>query len=173
MNDTRKAPSGVAGAGRTAEIWRVGLTRFIQVIPHTRELGIEVVAVNPPWVQLRLPWCDELLGDTERGLVHGGVLTMLLDTVCGSAVLCGLPEPEVCPTLDLRVDHFRPALAGLPIIAEASVVRVTQSMVFTEGTLWQEEGRPIARGIGNFVRLGERNTPPGFAAALFGESDHG
>jgi len=42
-------------------------------------------------------------------------------------------------------------------------------MVFTEGTLWQEEGRPIARGIGNFVRLGERNTPPGFAAALFGE----
>ena len=169
MNDTRNMSSGTAGAVRTAEVWRAGLTRFINVIPHTRELGLEVVAVNPPRVQLQLPWRDELLGDSERGLVHGGVLSMLLDTVCGSSVLCGLPEPEVCPTLDLRVDHYRPGLAGLPIIAEARVLRVTQAMVFTEGTLWQEEGRPIARGIGNFVRLGEHNTPPHFAAALFGE----
>ena len=169
MNDTRNMSSGTAGAVRTAEVWRAGLTRFINVIPHTRELGLEVVAVNPPRVQLQLPWRDELLGDSERGLVHGGVLSMLLDTVCGSSVLCGLPEPEVCPTLDLRVDHYRPGLAGLPIIAEARVLRVTQAMVFTEGTLWQEEGRPIARGIANFVRLGEHNTPPDFAAALFGE----
>lgn len=152
--------------------WRTALARFVTVIPHTRELGLEVLSVDPPEVTMRLPWRDELLGDTGRGLVHGGVLTMLLDTVCGSAVLCGLPSPEVCPTLDLRVDHYRPAVAGQPIMAEARVLRVTNAMVFTEGTLWQEPGRPIARGIGNFVRLGERNTPEGFAEALFGEAEH-
>ncbi|QOR39596.1 PaaI family thioesterase [Billgrantia diversa] len=152
--------------------WRTALARFVTVIPHTRELGLEVLSVEPPEVTMRLPWRDELLGDTGRGLVHGGVLTMLLDTVCGSAVLCGLPAPEVCPTLDLRVDHYRPAVAGQPIMAEARVLRLTNAMVFTEGTLWQEPGRPVARGIGNFVRLGERNTPEGFAEALFGEADH-
>ncbi|WP_104202086.1 PaaI family thioesterase [Billgrantia saliphila] len=156
----------------TADEWRTALTRFVTVIPHTRGLGLDVVSVDPPEVIMRLPWQDALLGDVERGLVHGGVLTMLLDTVCGSAVLCGLPEPEVCPTLDLRVDHYRPAVAGMAILAEARVVRVTASMVFTEGTLWQTPGRTIARGIGNFVRLGARNTPPGFGEALFGDADH-
>ncbi|WP_111413784.1 PaaI family thioesterase [Billgrantia lactosivorans] len=172
MNERDEPQNEPATAGRSPEAWRAGLSRFVNVIPHTRELGLEVEEVSPPKVRMRLPWRDELLGDSGRGLVHGGVLTMLLDTVCGSAVLCGLPAPEVCPTLDLRVDHYRPALAGKPIMAEARVLRVTGAMVFTEGTLWQEPGRTIARGIGNFVRLGARNTPPGFAETLFGEAGH-
>jgi len=154
---------------RSPDAWRRALTRFVTVIPHTRELGLEVLEVTAERTLMRLPWCDDLLGDSARGLVHGGVLTMLLDTVCGSAVLRALPAPEVCPTLDLRVDHFRPAVAGLALHAEACVVRVTESVVFTEGTLWQEADRPVARGIGNFVRLGPRNTPPGLAEALFAE----
>ncbi|MHB0777370.1 PaaI family thioesterase [Halomonas sp. WWR20] len=158
---------------RTPDAWRQALSRFVQVIPHTRELGLEVIEVAPPMVHMRLPWHDDLQGDSRRGLVHGGVLSMLLDTLCGSAVLCGLPTPEVCPTLDLRVDHFRPAVHGHDLFGEARVVHVTTSMVFTEGTLWQDEGRPVARGVGNFVRLGERNTPPGFAAALFGDGASG
>lgn len=161
--------SSATTATRSFEAWRQALNRFVAVIPHTRELGLEVAGVDDETVTMRLPWSDALLGDSRRGLVHGGLLTMLLDTACGSAVLRGLPEPEVCPTLDLRVDHYRPALAGRDIFAEARVVRVTASLVFTEGLLWQEVGKPVARGIGNFVRLGERNTPPGFAAALFGE----
>ncbi|MFY0991449.1 PaaI family thioesterase [Halomonas sp. C05BenzN] len=151
------------------EAWRRALTRFVTVIPHTRELGLEVLEVTAERTLMRLPWCDALLGDSQRGLVHGGVLTMLLDTACGSAVLRALPAPEVCPTLDLRIDHFRPAVAGRAILAEARVVRVTASVVFTEGMLWQEEGVPVARGIGNFMRLGARNTPPGLAEALFSE----
>ncbi|WP_240454155.1 PaaI family thioesterase [Halomonas sp. NO4] len=161
---------GGAGMTATPEAWQRALTRFVTVIPHTRELGLEVVTVAPPEVLLRLPWHDDLLGDTARGLVHGGVLTMLLDTACGSSVLCALPVPEVCPTLDLRVDHYRPAVAGQPLWVRARSLRVTASMVFTEGMVWQEpEERPVARGIANFVRLGARNTPPGFAEALFAE----
>lgn len=158
--------------------WRRGLARFVSVIPHTRALGLEVLEAGPEGVRLRLPWQEDLTGEAARGLVHGGVLTMLLDTACGAAVLPALPAPEVCPTLDLRVDHYRPGVAGQAIIAEARVVRVTASVVFTEGTLYQQAG-PLARGIGNFVRLGPRNTPPGFAEALFAdqaidkERDHG
>lgn len=157
--------------GRSADSWKAAMTRFVQVIPHTRGLGLEVLDVTPPTVTMRLPWHRDLLGDETRDLVHGGVLSMMLDTLCGSAVLCGLPVPEVCPTLDLRVDHYRPGLAGHDLLGEARVVRVTESMVFTEGCIWQREGLPIARGIANFVRLGPRNTPAGFAAALFGEKD--
>ena len=153
--------------------WQRALTRFVSIMPHTRELGLEVVEVAPEAVRMRLPWCDDLLGDASRGLVHGGVLTMLLDTVCGSAALLGLPAPEVCPTLDLRLDHYRPAVTGRPVFAEARVVRATESVIFTEGWAWQEESQPVARAIGNFVRLGPRHTPPGFAEALFANEEVG
>lgn len=152
--------------------WQRALSRFITVIPHTRELGIEVVEAGPDGVRLCLPWHPDLLGDSRRGLVHGGVLSMLLDTVCGSAVLPALPSPEVCPTLDLRIDHYRPAVSGLAIMADARAVSVSASVVFTEGLLWQTRGRPVARGIANFMRLGSRNTPAGFAEALFAADAH-
>ncbi|MES3676930.1 PaaI family thioesterase [Halomonas elongata] len=156
-----------------AAAWRRAITRFVTVIPHTRGFGLTVLEAGPERVLLRLPWDDDLLGDSTRGLLHGGVATMLLDTACGSAVLSALPEPEVCPTLDLRVDHYRPGVAGRDLHVEARVVSVTASVVFTEGRLWQCAERPVARGIANFMRLGARNTPPGFKQALFAaEHDH-
>ncbi|MBF8222811.1 PaaI family thioesterase [Halomonas sp. 328] len=155
---------------RSESEWLAAMNRFVGVIPHTRALGLEVTAVSPR-LRMRLPWQETLLGDARRGLVHGGVLTLLLDTLCGSAVLRGLPAPEVCPTLDLRVDHFRPGVAGHDLWGEAWVVRLTESVVFTEGLIWQAPERPLARGIGNFARLGARNTPPGFAEALFADSE--
>ena len=54
---------------------------------------------------------------------------------------------------------------------EAWTRRVTASIVFTEGRVWQAGHGDVARAVGNFVRLGPRNTPPGFAAALFAEED--
>ncbi|NWN83209.1 MAG: PaaI family thioesterase [Halomonas sp.] len=155
----------------SAAIWRRALMRFVNVIPHTRELGLEVLEASPRLARLRLPWHVDLLGDSERGLVHGGVLTMLLDTACGSALLPALPAPEICPTLDLRVDHFRPAVAGQDLLVEARAVRVTASVVFTEGRAWQSPDGDVARAVGSFVRLGARNTPPEFAEALFAEED--
>lgn len=151
--------------------WRRAITRFVTVIPHTRGLGLTVLEAGPERVLLRLPWDDDLLGDTARGLLHGGVATMLLDTACGSAVLPALPEPEVCPTLDLRVDHYRPGVTGQALYVEARVVSVTASVVFTEGRLWQDAERPVARGVANFMRLGARNTPTGFKQALFAVED--
>ncbi|WP_027966269.1 PaaI family thioesterase [Halomonas halocynthiae] len=155
----------------SSDDWLRAVRRMVMLVPHTRELGVEVVAAGPDGVRFRLPWRTDLLGDSTRGLVHGGALTMLLDTVCGAAVLPALPSPEVCPTLDLRVDHYRPALEGQAIIAEARAVSVSASVVFTEGLVWQTRSQPVARGIANFVRLGMRNTPPGFAEALFASDD--
>ncbi|MFG6176716.1 PaaI family thioesterase [Halomonas sp. THAF12] len=163
-----------SGPAPGPEEWRRALQRFVDAIPHTRALGLQAGAAGPEGVLLRLPWQDDLLGDEGRGLVHGGLLTMLLDTACGAAVLPALPELEVCPTLDLRLDHFRPGVAGADLHVEARAVAVTASVVFTEGRVWQTPDEPLARGIANFARLGPRNTPPAFAAALFAEeNDHG
>lgn len=159
-------------AGPASDVdWQRAIARFVSAVPHTRDLGLTVEAVEPPEVRVRLPWQPVLLGDPVRGLIHGGVLSMTLDTLCGASVLCGLPRPEVCPTLDLRIDHLRPAIAGEDLFGTARVVRITESVVFTEGSVWQDPARPVARCTANFVRLGERNTPAGLAEALFAGED--
>ncbi len=155
-----------AGGELEDAAWQHALSRFVDFIPHTQRLGVTVEAVRAPAVRMQLPWQSALIGDPHRRLVHGGVLTMFADTLCGGAVLTGLPMPEVCPTLDLRLDHYRPGIEGLPLYGEARVLRVTESMVFTEAQIWQQPGRLLCRAIGNFVRLGERNTPSGFVEAL-------
>jgi len=147
--------------------WRQALQRFVSVIPHTRDLGVQVARVGIDGVTLEAPWHDDLAGDSCRKLVHSGALSVLIDTACGSAVLPALPAPEVCPTLDLHIDHYRPARSGEAITVRAWAVAVTASVVFTEALAWQGDGRIVARGVGSFLRLGSRNTPPGFAEAMF------
>ncbi|WP_240665362.1 PaaI family thioesterase [Cobetia sp. ICG0124] len=161
-----RADVPAAGGGLDDASWVRALTGFVSFIPHTARLQVSVDEVAAPAVRMTLPWQAALVGDPHRHLVHGGVLTMFADTLCGSAVLTGLERPEVCPTLDLRLDHYRPGVEGMALIGEARVLRVTESMVFTEAQIWQQPGKLLCRAIGNFVRLGARNTPPGFGEAL-------
>ena len=151
----------------SVSLWRQALQRFVDVIPHTQALGMRVVAVDASGVTLYLPGGAELCGDRSRSLVHSGVLSVLLDTACGASVLPALPSPEVCPTLDLHISHRRPACQGASLWVRAEVEAITDSVVFTEARAWQHEGQVVACARGHFARLGPRNTPAGFAEAMF------
>ncbi|WP_261396025.1 MULTISPECIES: PaaI family thioesterase [unclassified Halomonas] len=156
-----------AFASPSFSLWRQALQRFIDVIPHTHMLEMQVTSVDEEGVTLYLPWHPLLSGDRQRGLVHTGVLSMLLDTACGASVLTALPQPEVCPTLDLHISHRRPGIEEWPLWVKARADAVSSSVVFTEAQAWQQDGQPLARASGHFARLGPRNTPPGFADAMF------
>lgn len=152
----------------------IGIQRFMNLIPHCKALNVEAVEVLDDGVTLSLPSEPQLMGNAEKQLIHGGVLSVLVDTACGSAAILALPQPEVCPTIDLRLDHYRAAEAGLPIYCRAWVTRLAHQIVFTEGLVWQKEGLPIAKGTGTFMRLGAERTPQGFAQHLFGsEANNG
>ncbi|MDO6805534.1 PaaI family thioesterase, partial [Wenyingzhuangia sp. 1_MG-2023] len=70
---------------------------------------------------MMLPYAPELVGNPITGALHGGSLTTLMDTACGTAVVNALPGFELCPTLDLRVDYMRSARSGQNLLAHASV----------------------------------------------------
>ena len=52
---------------------------FAQGIPHNHWLGMRVVDFGRNWVVSELPVRDELVGDPTRGVVHGGVVTAMID----------------------------------------------------------------------------------------------
>lgn len=126
---------------------------FIKGIPYARASGMYVTEVGEGRAGLGLPARDTWTGDTERGLIHPGVLSVLADTACGVAVGTALTEIEPFATLDLRMDYLRPALANQEIVCRAECHRVSRSVAFVRGELFQPgRAEPVAMVNATFMR---------------------
>lgn len=105
-------------------------------------------------VCLAMPCETDTLGDAERGLVHTGALTALIDSSCGMAVLHKLPAHEPIATLDLRVDYLRATPSDRNILCWAWCHRVTPNVAFTRAEVFLEgSDEPVAVSSGSFMRL--------------------
>lgn len=153
------------------ERYLTGMQRFIDVLPQCRQLQMQAVSADDQEVIFNVPFQEALIGNAREQLIHGGVISTLLDTACGSVAVCALPRFEMCPTLDLRVDHLRPAVAGQTLFCRARIVKVTPQIIFTEGEVYQEPEKPVSRAVANFMRLGTDKTPPEMDVALFDDQD--
>lgn len=132
-------------------------TRFVSALRHCQVLGITAHVASEEGITLIMPYAAQLVGDPHTGVIHGGALTSLMDTACGMATLCVLPEFEVCPTLDLRIDYMHPAEPHKPVYGFAQCYRVTTDVIFTRGFAYQDDPQqPIAHVVGTFMRMGKR-----------------
>lgn len=138
-------------------------SRFVGTLNHCQQLGIRVAEASNNHLVLELPYSDQIIGNPDTGVIHGGAITTLMDTASGAVVICALPEFELCPTLDLRVDYMRPAEPGLPVFAKAHTHRITRNIVFTRCVAYQ--GSPentIADCVATFMRIGVSATPKAY-----------
>ena len=132
--------------------------RFLNAIPHSQTLGMQIVHAVRNRVIIKMPWRYEMVGNSQTGALAGGVITTLLDTVCGSAVLCALPKPEAFATLDLRIDHMKPSEGHRDIFCMAECYRLTNSIAFVRGVAYQDDPqKPIAHGVASFMRASSSN----------------
>jgi uncharacterized protein (TIGR00369 family) len=132
--------------------------RFMQVVPHVHELGMHVIDLQPDAVHLRLPYREEWLGDIVHGLIHPGIISTLVDSGSGLAVLARLEKPEPIATLDLRMDYLRPAVKDQALDCRAEAFRVTPHIVFVRACVWQnDENKPVALSQSVFMRSSTSN----------------
>ena len=107
--------------------------------------GLELHRAAPGESWSSLPYRPVFVGDTETGVLHGGVVTAMLDESCGIAVQLALDGTRAIATLDLRIDYQKPATPGLPIRAHSLCYRVTRSIAFVRSTAYQNSGDdPVA-----------------------------
>ncbi|MEM9667793.1 MAG: PaaI family thioesterase [Pseudomonadota bacterium] len=134
------------------EIMKTFAHQMINVVPWAKELGFELTDVQRGRVFGSVPWSEHLLGDPDNGVIHGGVITSLLDNLCGAAVVSGLKEFRSTATLDLRIDYMRPSDRDQDIMGEAECYHITRSVAFARAWAYQESrDRMIATATGAFA----------------------
>ena len=77
------------------------------------------------------------------GVVHGGIITCILDEAMGYAALF---EGMNCVTAEMRVKLRRPALIDEPLIITSSVIKKTRKLVETKANISLKDGTLIAEG---------------------------
>jgi uncharacterized protein (TIGR00369 family) len=114
--------------------------------------GLRLDRAAPAEAWSSLPYRPVFVGDTETGVLHGGVVTAMLDESCGMAVQLALDGTRAIATLDLRIDYQKPATPGLDIQAHSICYRVTRSIAFVRATAYQDtEDDPVATATACFM----------------------
>lgn len=125
--------------------------------PHARALGIEPVRTRKHEAWVKLPYDPRFIGNPETGVIHGGVMTTLLDNVCATSVLAAIGVLKPVATLDLRIDYMRPAAPGKDIVAHGSCYKVGKLIAFTRGIAYHDAPEePIATAAAAFMFVGGR-----------------
>ena len=128
--------------------------QFFDLIPHAKYLDMQVQHAVRNHVVASIPLPEASIGHPDERLVHGGIISTLVDTVSGSAVLCAIPEDEgSLATLDLRLDYMRPAIPGQPLFAAAECYRLTRQIAFVRCIAYHsDKDKPIVQSMSSFMR---------------------
>ena len=145
---------------------------LIEHVPQARALGLKVEDGARGQAWLSVPYNEDLVGNIETGVLHGGVITTLLDNACGIAVQLALPERIAIATLDLRIDYMKPATPKLDLMAHTHCYKVTKNIAFVRGAAYHEdENDPIATCVGTFMLAANRAVPMPVSEELRQQAD--
>lgn len=98
---------------------------------------------------------DHAFPTADGWIVHGGMVTALLDTAMGQSTWTLLDHGEVFLTADLHTDFYRPARPGL-LRAEGRVVHKTRRLAFATAELFDAKGKLLAAGRVTNMMLEEK-----------------
>ncbi|RED13036.1 PaaI family thioesterase [Pontivivens insulae] len=126
--------------------------RMAAAIPHSVALGMHVEAIGHGSAVISVPYDEKLVGDPTTGVVHGGVITALLDGTAGTAVMTHPKAPGGTATIDLRIDYMRAARPGQTITAHAECYRLTRNVAFVRAYAHDGDPEdPVAQANGAFT----------------------
>lgn len=117
------------------------------------EMKAKIIEADKNSVLLRMPFNSDFCADTEKELIHGGVLTALIDSALGLSTMLAVPGLKTLATLDMRVEYLRPAKSRSDLMVFAECYRVSRHISFNRGRVWfdGEERNQVAVGYATFA----------------------
>ena len=130
-------------------------------VPHGVAIGLVMDTLADGTPAIRLPYSEKLIGDPDTGVLHGGVITALLDQTAG--MVARPPdkagEETAIATLDLRIDYMGPATPGKDLWAAGECYKRTPNIAFVRAWAFHETREdPVATCVAAFM-MDTPNTP--------------
>jgi 1,4-dihydroxy-2-naphthoyl-CoA hydrolase len=120
----------------TAELVELGRKRLPGL------LGIEIDAIEPGRVRMRLALREELLA--PNGYLHAATVVGLADSACGYGCIASLPKGGTgFTTIELKTNFLATALEGT-LECEARLVHGGRTTQVWDATVTRDDGKTVA-----------------------------
>ena len=106
-------------------------------------VGLVLEEMRADYARMRLPYRPELR--QPQGLVHGGAIATLIDTVVVPAIASAYAEPRAFSTVTMNIRYLG-AVRDEDCVAEGWIVKRGRSIVFCAAEVLTPEGRIVAQG---------------------------
>jgi 1,4-dihydroxy-2-naphthoyl-CoA hydrolase len=116
--------------------------QLTDAMPFARWLGLEIDAGTPEEVTGRLAWAPERC--TSGGVLHGGVLMSLADTLGGACAFFNLPDGATTTTIESKTNFFRAVTGGFAR-GVTRPLHIGRSTMVMQTDLYDESGRRVAQ----------------------------
>jgi uncharacterized protein (TIGR00369 family) len=126
----------------------------------SRTVGLRITAVDQALRQVEADFdaSADIVGNPMKQ-VQGGYLCVMLDEVMSIACMVASGMTSVAPTLEMKTSFYRPATPG-PLRGIGRVVRWGKTIAFTEGEIFDPEGRLVAKATGTALPTPYSNYKP-------------
>jgi uncharacterized protein (TIGR00369 family) len=113
-----------------------------QAMPFALALGVELSAATPEEVRGRLAWAAERC--TTGGVLHGGALIGLADTLGAICAFLNLPPGAGTTTIESKTNFFRAVQSG-HVDAVTRPLHVGRRFIVVQTDLTDPDGRRVAQ----------------------------
>ncbi len=132
-------------------------------IPFNKVLGLKIESLEIDDVRIKFEMKDAFIGNFVQGILHGGVISSVLDTTGGLTAslgvlqkMAGRTAEEIgksltkIGTIDLRVDYLRPG-KGHHFVSKGSIMRAGRRVSVTRMEFYNDRNLLIAVGTGTYI----------------------
>ena len=141
LQGPRQSAPGSGSLSRLPES-DAAITELMQLMPFAGRVGIVLDSADREAVRGRLAWAPELC--TGDGVLHGGALMTLADSVGAICAYLNLPSAGRTSTISSSTTFLRAARGG-EVTATAQPLHVGRSVIVVQTDLKDERGRLIAQ----------------------------
>lgn len=133
-------------------------------IPFNQMLGLRLDHLDEHYACMSFNMKNELIGNFLHGILHGGVISSVLDMAGGILVMASAvhkhPDASMedlqnilgkCSTIDLQVSYLRPGLGEI-FTAKAWLQKSGYKIAFTRMELYNDKESLLATGSGTYMQ---------------------
>ncbi|WP_374394861.1 PaaI family thioesterase [Sphingopyxis sp.] len=115
--------------------------RSEQYLPHlttpwSKCLDLEILGSDAQVATMRLPWRLDLTFFDEQEVLASGAIATVIDQACGLVVTNRLGTRGAISTLNLKIDHIRPAAPRASVTVEARCLHLSRTIAFVRAEVW-------------------------------------